>query len=495
MIGLAQRHRATATLAFALTAASLFTLFHFNQSVWIDEGASIWFARLPLDKLFTSICEPVTPLYHLLLRAALTIDDSDAWLRLPSLLVGLLAIVAIYRLGTEAFGPTTAGLAAVLLALQPLHSWYASEIRMHAFGASLGLVAVWLGYRLIARASNTAIGWFNWGVYILAATLALWMDYTTFLVWGLLQIIWWIIGSPQPRRWLSAQASVLGLVVLRITPNQLVSLSSNIYPTYIAVRANNLGIPLTPSLVSTAMLIVTAIGLLACLGAAIVWRRRGFKWSPNIKWLIIGLWVALVVWAVLPQAYTVKRRLIVIMPYLALATAYFAAQLPRQIRLGLVVIGGVATILSVTTLQREPWRSVVDDLLATQPQSGTIAWIDDMAVPPFDYYWQRAGSPEVIQWAPLNGRALPQTPQLVPSPGGILWIVVAESAYRQMIQFLPADFAVNYELISERHETGIGVYQYQRRIQPDPTITPAPEPPFFDRWGLLLPSPLGSCAP
>lgn len=49
MIGLAQRHRATATLAFALTAASLFTLFHFNQSVWIDEGASIWFARLPLD--------------------------------------------------------------------------------------------------------------------------------------------------------------------------------------------------------------------------------------------------------------------------------------------------------------------------------------------------------------------------------------------------------------------------------------------------------------
>ncbi|MBI5564651.1 MAG: hypothetical protein HY870_07145, partial [Chloroflexi bacterium] len=81
-----------AAVVLALVIAGLFTLLRFNQSLWIDEGASIWFARLPLDKLFTSICEPVTPLYHLVLRALLAVDDAEAWLRLPSLLAGLMAV-------------------------------------------------------------------------------------------------------------------------------------------------------------------------------------------------------------------------------------------------------------------------------------------------------------------------------------------------------------------------------------------------------------------
>ncbi len=496
MTTLVQDRRISVVLAISFIVVSILTLARFNQSLWIDEAASIWFARLPIDKLFTSICEPVTPIYHLMLKAFLAVSDTEAWLRLPSLAAGLLAVFFTYRLGVEICSKRCAGLAAILLALQPLHSWYAGEIRMHALGESLGVLAVWLGYRVIASPPTRAVTRRDWVIYILVAALALWVDYTTLLAWGLLQLIWIAKGRPNAWRWIGAQSIILLLIVPGITQNQLIALNSNLYPIFLAIRANQLGIQLTPATASSLLLLTATGGILICLGSAVYWRHRKLDESSLVQWIVIGLWIGLVVWSILPQAYTLKRRLVVALPYLALATAYFTLLAPRKIMYALLALGGAAAIISVVTLQREPWRSVVQDVLTARVQLPAVAWVDEMAVPSFDYYWRRAGLPsESLQWTTLFGRTLPEIPQLAPPPNGTLWVILAESPYRKLIPFLPSQFFADYQLVSERHESGIGVYRYQRRTQPDPTALPRPDRTPADEWGLLLRSPLDACTP
>jgi hypothetical protein len=160
-------------------------------------------------------------------------------------------------------------------------------------------------------------------------------------------------------------------------------------------------------------------------------------------------------------------------------------------------LGLLVTLLALPGHQREPWRSAVADLVQTQPDQLAVIWVDDLVVPVFDYYL-RQGEAEAdqVQWTPLIGRDLPQLPDVAPQVGDTLWIVTAESVYRHMNALLPAEFYRHYQLLEERHQPGIGLYQYQRRAEP---LSGQAEPPRPDQrqnaWGLLLPSPLDTCQP
>ena len=138
----AQGRRALAVGIFSLFIVSVRALVRFKQSLWLDEASSVWIAHLPVETLLKSLCDPHLPGYFLLLKTWLAAGETEAWLRLPSLLASLLAIALTYRIGVERCGRTCAGLAAILLALQPLQSWYASEVRMYALVQTLGLMAV-----------------------------------------------------------------------------------------------------------------------------------------------------------------------------------------------------------------------------------------------------------------------------------------------------------------------------------------------------------------
>jgi hypothetical protein len=73
--------------------------------------------------------------------------------------------------------------------------------------------------------------------------------------------------------------------------------------------------------------------------------------------------------------------------------------------------------------------------------------------------------------------------------------VTSESIYRHLIALLPEDFYRHYQLLEERYEVGIGLYRYQRRVEPLPSQPELPAPDRVDAWGLLLHSPLDTCQP
>ena len=113
------RERAFALAACLATLA--LPLARFDQSLWRDEATSIWFARLPLSTLLTTLCDPHPPGYYLLLKAWSVIGgESEFGLRAPSLLAAVLAVALTYRWWRQMCGGRCARLAALLVALHPL---------------------------------------------------------------------------------------------------------------------------------------------------------------------------------------------------------------------------------------------------------------------------------------------------------------------------------------------------------------------------------------
>jgi hypothetical protein len=474
-------------LIVALLITSVPAVARFDQSLWSDEATSVWLARQPIDHLLRTLCDPHPAGYYVLLKLWLAGGEGEAWLRIPSLLTALAGVVITYRLGTLWANERIAGMAALLLALQPAYAWYASEVRMYAPVTALGVLAVWLGDR--ALRSATAIRYL---AYAAAAGLALWIDYSAVLPLGLLQLIWLARGAPHARRWLAAQAVVAAITMVTLTPTQLFALRDNIYPVFLAIQATNVGVPLTPAMAESLIQAATLIAAALAVMVTVMWRTQQLAARPATRLIFAALWVIGLIVAALPQAFTVKRRILLLLPFVALAAAQLLAGRPRG-QAALIGLSGLATLASLWTLQREPWRDVMAEVAAAQPPA---IWVDVMSVPAFDYYWRRLDpSQQSSRWAPLDGRVLPMTPPVEPPIGKDLWLIAAESPYRNLIIFLPIAFRQEYELIADRHERGIGVYVYRRRATPDVTAPQPPAPTSADEWGLQLLSPLDSCTP
>ncbi len=479
----------------ALWLAVGLPLGYLGQSLWLDEGTSIWFARQPLHVLLTSLCDPHPPGYYLLLKGWSSLGAGEVWLRLPSLAAAGLAVSLTYRLGQASLDRHSGRLASLLLATHPLQSWYAAEARMYTWAQAWGLLVFWLGWRVISR-SNQPGGPLRAGLYGLAVLIGLGLDYTILLPLGLLQMAWLARGGPQPRRWLGLQAAALltgGLVWLK--PEQWWALQHGYHAVFAAVQANRLGLGLTP--VEAAWLLqlgLLGLGLTSLVGAWFWARGLSQHASPTVlAGIVVGVWLLLLILAALPRGYTIKRQIVVVLPYLALLSGY---ALSRRSKLGGSMIAGLGLILTLANpagQAREPWRAAVSDLAAERDPQAVI-WVDELAVPIFEYYWRSpsAGRP-ATSWTPLWGQALPALPDLRPAPGQTLWLVTPESAYRRLTVLLPPAFQREYRLVEARREVGLGIYRYQRRPGSWPDEPAVTEASPVDRWGLLLPSPLAQC--
>jgi len=118
------------------------------ESVWMDEAISYLAASLPIPQILDNTVQSShPPLYYLLLhfwqQAA---PDSDAALRLLSVLWGVLLVPAVYLTARPLLGRRPALWAAALVALSPFHLLYSHELRMYTqlmFLATAGVGAYW----------------------------------------------------------------------------------------------------------------------------------------------------------------------------------------------------------------------------------------------------------------------------------------------------------------------------------------------------------------
>lgn len=113
-----------------------------GQSLWIDELLTLRQGHVPGFSLWTQFLDdPQAALPMVLATAMSRISENEAWLRLPSALLGALSIPLMFEVVRRFATDRAALIGALLLAVHPMHIDHSQEIRGYAFLVFFGLAA------------------------------------------------------------------------------------------------------------------------------------------------------------------------------------------------------------------------------------------------------------------------------------------------------------------------------------------------------------------
>ena len=173
--GVLSRAAILALTALTILAAAL-RLKGFHQSLFGDElftYDTVNRARLGSVLHQVHAVESSPPLYYLLAWGTGKLADPRAWIRLPSLLLGVATVPMIFVLGRRFAGNAPALTAAALVALGPFAVFFSTEARAYStlvFLTTLSTIALLTALRSGQRR------W--WAAFVLASTAALYTHYT-----------------------------------------------------------------------------------------------------------------------------------------------------------------------------------------------------------------------------------------------------------------------------------------------------------------------------
>lgn len=146
-------------------------LISINQSFWLDETTSAVVAR---DMSFGSILSFVKadfhpPLYYMVLKIwGNVFSFNEVALRMFSVLSALVSIFLIYKIVCQMYSAKAGYLAALLMAINPLHIYYSQEARMYMMEATLVLILIY-AYLNLTKNKRCAII-YTFSAVFLAAT-------------------------------------------------------------------------------------------------------------------------------------------------------------------------------------------------------------------------------------------------------------------------------------------------------------------------------------
>jgi len=425
--------------AFALRVAYLD-----RQSIWYDEGLSIYYARgtliETLERVSQSEHPPLHPLLlHLWIRWC---GDSEFSVRMLSAWWSVLAVAWLYRLGMRLFDRETGWIAALLLALSPFSIWFAQETRGYALALTLvigaadaaldlfprtfGVLQKRARRRHIARyvllAAGALYSHFYSGFVLLALNLA-------FLIWAL------VPAGPRSRapaaRWIAAQGAT-ALCLLPWMPFVVAQLGANATYWHGAVywkeivgqtlAAFAVGKTLTGAWAHGA---VWSLSFLALAGTLSLLWRRGDRLKLALLWLwVLAPAVVLIILTATHPKFS-PRYLLNALPAFLLgaavgirwlvrwaqrrrsslsgATAWLVLLLPLTLSIG--AAGRALTCYYFDDrLYRPDMRAVVDYIMAEATDRDLVVLVGGYTFPAFAYY---AG--DALPALPLPDKLLPTT--------------------------------------------------------------------------------------
>lgn len=178
-----------------------------SKSLWHDEFGTLTNAGWDggwLDAIRNPLTVPTLPkppLPFIITRISLVLDRSVFAARLPAVVFATLTIPVLYLLGRSLFNRRVGLLAALLLAIAPLHIRYAQEARMYSMLAFFSLLSLYLFWRAI-RARQ--LRW--WFGFALATALNLYTHQLALLVFGVtILFALWLLLRTRVRPDLKAQ--------------------------------------------------------------------------------------------------------------------------------------------------------------------------------------------------------------------------------------------------------------------------------------------------
>ncbi len=375
-------------------------------SLWLDEGFTVMFSRLPWDEVLGlhGAYDPHPPLYYALVKLLSLLAPEVSAGRLLSVMAGTLTIPVVYALGRKLFNAWGGVAASAALALSPLHVWYSQEARQYAVAVLLVALSY---YALISFYQEPR---WPWALLYGASTLAsMYTDYSP--LYALLPqfVILALVLKKQGRRALPLFASgVLAVVgylpwVPQLLANSMLGdqsrasfLGATPYRVYASIRSilgfaengsyfySGRQVPWEqwPVLRDIALTLVIATFL---LGLLLLWRRSpiglAFAACLSVVTVLVAIGMSL-----LSPGYADRTVLYATLGWALLLGALAAYPLPdrlslaRWLSLGCVLLVFAVSLFTVYSYaDKEHWRELARDtrdaaasgkLLLTYPGPG-----------------------------------------------------------------------------------------------------------------------------
>lgn len=444
----------------ALTViGALVRLVYISQPLRYDEIITFfsYTASKPVALALAKNNPPCNPLFHtLLVNISTRIFGNAEWaIRLPVFLAGVIAIPLAYVVFKKLFNKWVGLITAALVTASSMLITYSTNARAYSVQSVLVLVLLLLAVQVKGKRST-----WGWVLIVVFATLSFYAMPTTLYFFGAIAI--WLalsslLGDTAENRWLflgKLTGSCFAIAVLTLILYIPVFQKSGLA----TVTANPMvkPLPLSYFIEGTARLAADTwkswnlnlnpvFGLLLAMGlvASVVFHRRMSKDRVNLVLVIIG-WSALLL--LLQRSVANERHWLPLLPiYFGFAAAglyyvgsramkYVGGRRVRPLKLSvgfLCIVILAFTLFQCTIVYSSgfPYQTDATGWLArdtsfrdvkkitaslkNELRAGDIVYVDHLAAPTLEYYFQRSGLPVGYIYGNMHGAENADSPSRV----------------------------------------------------------------------------------
>ncbi len=416
-----------------------------DKSIWLNEAFSISISQRGLGDLLDLVVRTDVhpPFYYLVLKFWLLLGESPGHVRLLSVLFSIASIALMYLVVSSVFDDAQAGLiGAAILALSPIHIWYAQEARMYALLIFFVLASAYFMIQALRHGSLRY--WFG---YVLSTVLALYTDNGG--VWYFLGITAFYLLSikhfpGRTRGWILSQAAIILLYIpwVPLLWQQTRQVAENFWlppPSFQSVLDvfldfNSLNFPW----IAVSIFYLTVIFVWSYIVPDSGWQRR-----LATMWLFIPLVLSLLI--SLRQPVFLSRNLIIasIGYYLLVVGTirkFRSAKATVVLLLPLLLMNAVSIGHNTWQEEKENWQDLTQHVAAAarNTKGGLALFFPPYAELPFAYYFQRYDMPLETQGYPESEVLLHPKQKRVTNPSDLLegrpyiWLVLYDDKTSNM---------------------------------------------------------------
>lgn len=384
---------------------SLFLRFlRLDQSLWLDEAINVLGAKnYSFLGMITEYAKADfhPPGYFIILWVwTRFFGFSEISVRIPSVIFGVVAVYLIYLIGKKLYSKNLGLVAALILAVNPLHIYYSQEARMYGLATLAVIFNMFLFIKLVKNEKNNHL------ILIISNLLMLLSDYVAYLIFPA-QFIFLLFYSPRLLRvWFISQFIAflfflpwipvfitqlkIGLMTAINVPvwNDVVGSFSikNIILTYVKFIIGRISYP--DKFIYGAIFLPIGLLFLLLIYKAVK-SINNFNRYILVCWLMLPLVLAAGISLVI-SIYS-YFRLMFVLPAFILLISLGIISFKSRIRIILLTLVILIQLVSSfiyflnPIFQREDWRGLVS-FLQVESQDSKILLESSGSFSPFDYY-------------------------------------------------------------------------------------------------------------
>jgi uncharacterized membrane protein len=394
--------------ALILIIGLVLRLINLNQSFWLDEATQAQFSISSVREIwFGRAGDFHPPLYYLFTHFWSSFGVSEVWLRLPSVIFGVAAILAIYFFCKDIFNNKLLGLfAGLFLSLNPYAIYYSQEFRCYSLILLLGILST---HALLKKHP----------LYFALASLLMYTHYSSFFLL-ISHMAYVLLMDRKLFKFVLTHFFLSFLLYTPWLPQLFSQLKSGLKSEAILPGWHNLlSVPIIKSfplilfkftagrinLYPTLIYGLYVIFVLSVVSLCVFFARK--KRSLLFIWLFLPIVISLLFSLKLPQ--TQPFRLIYTLPPLIIIFSQAVLRFPRTFITFLVYISIIGNFLYFTRprLQREQWRQA-SNFLNTQNSPVVVKF---------------SGPFSPLVWYAPNLNVLPASSELPINPSNVATIL------------------------------------------------------------------------